>query len=77
MIAFYYYRDAWKNIEGMGEMEAKHRYVETLLRVATEVPLIIYNISRRLTYRIGLQETCGQGSGTPNHTVICNHAALR
>ncbi|KAF7731228.1 hypothetical protein EC973_000644 [Apophysomyces ossiformis] len=28
--------DAWKALEGMGTLEAKHRYVDTLLRAATE-----------------------------------------
>ncbi|KAI8366788.1 uncharacterized protein BYT42DRAFT_587887 [Radiomyces spectabilis] len=28
--------DAWKKLEGMTTLEAKHRYVETLLRAATE-----------------------------------------
>lgn len=36
--SFDYYRDAWKNVEGMGELDAKHRYVGILLSVATEVP---------------------------------------
>ncbi|KAI7890627.1 uncharacterized protein EV154DRAFT_421807 [Mucor mucedo] len=29
-------RDAWKKLEGMSELEAKHRYVEILLQVAME-----------------------------------------
>lgn len=35
-------RDAWKKLEGMSELEAKHRYVEILLQVAMEV-ISIYN----------------------------------
>lgn len=30
-------RDAWKRLQGMDGMEAKHRYVEVLLKVAIEV----------------------------------------
>lgn len=30
-------RDAWKKLEGMSKLEAKHRYVDTLLKAATEV----------------------------------------
>lgn len=33
-------RDAWKKLEGMSELEAKHRYVEILLQVAMEVNFI-------------------------------------
>ncbi|KAL0085883.1 acyl-CoA-binding protein [Phycomyces blakesleeanus] len=29
--------DAWKKLEGLNDLEAKHRYVDTLLRSATEV----------------------------------------
>ncbi|KAI8075927.1 acyl CoA binding protein-domain-containing protein [Gilbertella persicaria] len=29
--------DAWKKLEGMSELEAKHRYVQMLLQVAKEV----------------------------------------
>lgn len=34
------YRDAWKKLEGMERLEAKHRYTETLLRSATEVMMM-------------------------------------
>lgn len=36
-------RDAWKKLEGMTELEAKHKYVEILLQVAMEV-IFIYNM---------------------------------
>jgi acyl-CoA-binding protein len=36
-----YYRDAWKRLEGVSEMEAKHRYVEILLQVTMEVYIYI------------------------------------
>jgi hypothetical protein len=31
------YRDAWKKLECTSELEARHIYVEALLKVATEV----------------------------------------
>ncbi|KAI8393276.1 acyl CoA binding protein-domain-containing protein [Radiomyces spectabilis] len=31
--------DAWKKLEGMKPVEAKHRYIDILLRAATEVQL--------------------------------------
>lgn len=30
-------RDAWSKLDGLTSLEAKHRYVEALLRVAVEV----------------------------------------
>lgn len=36
-ICNYWFRDSWKKLEGTSEMEAKHKYVETLLQAATEV----------------------------------------
>lgn len=35
-----YLRDAWKRLQGISEMEAKHRYVETLLQAAKEVHVL-------------------------------------
>ncbi|KAI8143286.1 acyl CoA binding protein-domain-containing protein [Fennellomyces sp. T-0311] len=38
--------DAWKKLEGLNSLEAKHRYVEVLLRVAVEVCLFLIQCPR-------------------------------
>lgn len=36
-VLIYLLRDAWKKLEGITELKAKHAYVEILLQVAMEV----------------------------------------
>ena len=57
-------RDAWNKLDGLTSLEAKHRYVEALLRVAVEVKLSLFNhrfnIFNVISIQpyLGIQETC-------------------
>lgn len=48
------FRDAWKKLENMSQLEAMHSYVETLLKVATEVITAMNFCHKTLTRIIGL-----------------------